>query len=710
MATLQKIRTKGSLLVIVIGLALFAFVAGDAWKILQPHQSQDVGSVNGKALSAQEYQALVEEYTDIVKMSLGVNSLDEAQSDELKDEVWRTFVNNHLLAIEAEKLGLEVTNEEILSIIDEGVHPLLQQTPFRNPQTGAFDKDVLYKVLADYKTMDRNTMPAQYVEYYESMNKYWSFIEKNLVSSRLAEKYQSLLGHSLLANTTEAEGDFQQRTLQMDLLVGAVPYSSVADSLVSVSDAEIKDLYAKNKEQYKQLVETRDIKYIDVQVLPSEEDIAAIQEEMMEYTEQLATTSDLSSFIRSTGSEVPYTDLYYTKNAFPTDVVARLDSTSIGEAFGPYFNTTDNTINSFKVLGKAALADSIQFRQIQVYSEDVEKNEALADSIYSALKAGANFQELAEKYGQSGDKNWISSQNYAGMPLEGDNYKYIKTLVNLGVNELANLKLGQAHIILQVTGKADVQSKYNIAVVKRPLEFSKETYSEIYNKFSQFIASNSTYESILENAEDAGYRVLDRKDLSSAEHGIGDIPSTKEALRWAFSAKPGEVSGLYECGDNDRMIVVGLSSINKAGYRPINKVSDMLRAELIRDKKAELISEKIKAANISTIEGISAVDGKIDTLKHVTFAAPAYLSVLNSSEPLLGGYAFNAELNKVSNPIKGNAGVFLASVLKKENQEEELDIKQEKENKESMYLRLSSRFINELYIKADVVDNRYIYF
>ena len=143
MATLQNIRSKGPLLVIVIGLALFAFIAGDAWKVLQPHQSHDVGEVNGESLSAQDYQSLVEEYTEVVKFSRGTSALTDEENNQIKDEVCRNYVNNKLIENEAKKLGLSVSKAELQSIIDAGVHPMLQQTPFRNPQTGAFDKDML---------------------------------------------------------------------------------------------------------------------------------------------------------------------------------------------------------------------------------------------------------------------------------------------------------------------------------------------------------------------------------------------------------------------------------------------------------------------------------------------------------------------------------------------------------------------------------------
>ncbi|MCD7924792.1 MAG: SurA N-terminal domain-containing protein [Bacteroides sp.] len=710
MATLQTIRSKGPLLVVVIGLALFAFIAGDAWKVLQPHQGkQDVGEVNGKTLTAQEYQKMVDEYTEVIKLTQGVSALNDDQLTQVKDQVWQSYVNNQLIAAEAAKLGLTVSKAEVQAIIDEGTNPLLMQTPFRNPQTGTFDKDMLKKFLVDYAHLDASKMPAQYVEYYQKMGAFWSFIEKTLIQSALAEKYQNLISKSLISNPVAAEDAFASRADQSDVLLAAIPYSSISDSTITVSSSEIKDLYNKRKATFEQPVETRNIKYIDVLVTPSDEDRKEVLNEVTEYATQLASAADMSTFIRSTGSVVPFSEVAISKTVYPNDIVARLDSVSINEVYGPYYNQADDSYNAFKVVAKQTAPDSIQYRQIQVYAEDAAKTATLADSIFTALKGGADFAEVAKIYGQTGESTWLTSRNYEGAALDAENAKYINTLINSGVKELNNLQIGQANVILQVLDKKAMKDKYKVAVIKRPVEFSKETYNKAYNDFSQFVAQNTTMDKIVENAEENGYRLLERVDFRSAEHRVGGVKGTREALKWIFAAKEGEVSPLYECGENDHLMVVALEKINPAGYRNINLVADMLKAEIIKDKKAEKLMAEMKgASSIDQAKGMA--NAVSDTVKHITFAAPAYVSVTRASEPVLSAYASKAEANKLTGPIKGNAGVYLIQVYNKEKSAEEFNAKTEAENLSNMAGRYASSFINDLYKKADVKDDRYLYF
>ena len=203
---------------------------------------------------------------------------------------------------------------------------------------------------------------------------------------------------------------------------------------------------------------------------------------------------------------------------------------------------------------------------------------------------------------------------------------------------------------------------------------------------------------MIANAEEAGYKLLDRRDLYSSEHTIGGVRGTKEALRWAFAAKPGDVSGLYECGESDHMVAVALVGVQ-------------LRAEIVKDKKAEKIMADMKAANATSLDQYKAMSGAVsDSLKLVTFAAPAYVSALRSSEPLVGAYASVAEMNKLSAPIKGNAGVFVLQMYGKDKLSDTFNAKDEEATLANMHARFASRLMNDLYLKGKVKDTRYLFF
>ena len=712
MATLQTIRKHSGWLVAIIGLALFAFIAGDAAQVLQPHQnSQNVGKINGKKIDVQTYQKLVEEYTQAINFVRGTTSLTEAENAQIKDEVWNTLVSSMLIEEQASKLGLTITTAELQATIDEGTDPLLAQSAFRNQTTGQFDRDILMKFLADYASMDVEMMPAEYVDYYHQLYNYWKFLESNIKSSLLMKKYEALITAAQLSNPVAAEYNFNARNTNAEVAYAVVPFNSIADSLVKVSNADIKQIYNAKKELYKQPAETRAIRYIDVPVVPSQADRDELLKEVAEYAEQMETAEDLGALIRLANSTVAYSEVPVSSNGLPSDIVARIDSVQGSEVYGPYYNQADDSYNAFRIMAKAEYPDSVQYRQIQIADADATRAKELADSIFKALKQGANFAELATKYNQPTEPIWIATSHYEGAAITGDNATYLNTLFGMKNNELKQLNIAGGELIIQVLDTKNKIEKYTAAVIKRPAYFSNETYAEAYNKLSAFVADNQTLEDLEANAEEAGFRLYPVNELSNAAHTIGGVQGTREALRWAFNAEKGEVSQIFEAGENDHLMVVALADIHKAGYRPAEQFTEMFRMQAVNDKKAEKILADAKS--VKTMQEALALNGvKTDTLRRVTFSSPAYVSKTFSSEPVLSGAVANLEEGAFSAPIKGNGGIYFLQLIKKNNGVAKFDAATEQQTLESASARNINinTILNELSIKGDIEDTRYLFF
>lgn len=716
MATLQKIRSKGPLLVTIIGLALFAFIAEEAMRSIQSASNesrQQVGEIYGDKISVHEFQNLVDEYVEVVKFTSGNNALNDQQMTQLRDQVWQTYVNNKLIAHEAEKLGLTVTDAEIQSIINEGTNPLLAQTPFRNEQTGRFDANMLKKFLTDYEAMQSNAqqMPVEYQEYYAGMYKFWLFIEKTLRQESLAQKYQVLLSKSVSSNKVVAKAAFEERINETDVVLAAVPFSTVKDTDVKVEDSDLKAKYEELKERFKQVAESRDIKYIDVEVKASAADKAALDKIMAETATAMENGGDMAKIVRESGSTVAYSVIPVTKNVFPSDIAAQLDSMAVGQMKAPYYNAGDNTMNIIKMMGRVSAPDSIELRQIQVSGADFAAAKKTADSILVALRAGEAFDSIAKKYNQSGEKTWITSSNYEGATMNEENLKFIKTVTNMPAGETQVVEFTQGCIVAQVTDRRAMVNKYDVAVVKCPVEFSKDTYSKAYNDFSQFVAANPTLKDMEANALKSGFNLQERKDMFNNEHYVAGVSSTREAMRWIFNedTEVGDVSPLYECGENNHMLIAVLTGINEAGYRSLESVKDYLTAEVMKDKKAAAIEAKL--AQAKSIADVMKTQGAVsDTVKHISFASPAFIMKTGSSEPMVSAKASKTAKGSFVAPFKGNAAVYALQVIGKNKLAEKYDAKKEMMQAESMNMRALSRFANELYEKANVVDNRYLFF
>lgn len=713
MAALGKIRKRGMILISIIGLGLFAFIAEEGFRSCEASrndQRQQVGKVLGEKVNVQDFQKLIDEYTEVIKMQQGVDNLNEMQMNQVKDMVWQTYIQTKVVEDEAKKIGLTVTDAELQNILAEGTNPMLMQTPFVNRQTGRFDVNSLKKFIADYKT--QQTANPQMAAQYQTLYKYWTFIERTLRQQILAQKYQSLLAGCILSNPVEAKLSYKEENEESSIQLATFAYSTIDDSKIKVQDADLKAKYDELKERFKQNVESRDIKYVTVRVEPSPADRAELQQSFKKYTTDLAAASEPANIVRKSTSLVNYLGIPVAKTAYPNDIADKLDSMAVGQTYGPFETKMDNSMNVVKLISKQLLPDSVQYRQIQVIGKTPAEAQKRADSIYTALNAGAAFETIAKKYGQSGEKVWMTTAQYQNAPsLDADTKTYIGTLNNSGVNELKNVKIGQGNLIVQVVDRRAMINKYTAAVIKKTIDFSKDTYSKAYNKFSSFVSANQTPESIQKNAKSSGYTVQDAKDITTSTHTLVGINATREAMKWLFDAKEGEISPMYECGNNDQLLLVVLDKIHPKGYRSYDdpQVKEFLKAEVLRDKKAEQLMAKAK--DVKNIAAAQAKGAKVDAVNQITFAAPVFVMSVGASEPALSGaVAATAKGKFSSRPVKGNAGVYVFEVTGRTMRPGKFDAKTEEQKTRQKALQYAGNFMNELILKANIEDNRYLFF
>ena len=662
MASLQRIRNHGALLITIVGLAMLAFILGDflnSGSSFFNRSRENVGVIDGQKIHYTEYEAAKEQLTEVYKIETGRSDFDEDMQVQIRNQVWNMMLMDYTMRAQADKIGMDVTADELSELcIGDNIHQIIRGRRAFFDENGQFNRDAVVNLL---QAINEGNEDAEMNANLKQAKTYWLYWEKAVRISYMQEKYTNLLQHLLKANSLDAEYAFNSRQNGVSAEYAMQPYFTVADSLVKVSEGDIKKLYNQHKEQYKQ-TPNRAIKYIAFDIVPSEADFQAAQDLMTKLQNEFKTTDDISLVV-NTNSDIMYDGRDYSEQTVPAQFKEF--------AFGKGAKTGDCT-------------DILFENNTYAMARIMQAGYSMPDSVeLKAIVEGGEDQELGWFKASDLPKN-IYEPAFAGK-------RGTRFTVAQGMGE-------QTYEIMEI-GKPT--PKVKLAILAREVTPSSKTYSIIYNNAKQFIVNNGDAEALETAAQEAGMAVIPQYNLTKTTDKIGQLKNSRPIVRWAFEAKEGQVSDVFECGQ--QFVVAALTEVNDGEYRPLNAVRAELTYEATNNAKAAYIKKQLKGAE--SLEAAAEKMGqKIQSVERVTLADSRFGTA--GMEPAVIGKTIALGENALSEPIQGNMGVFVVKTGAANNSSDTFVPENEKAQLASRFAYLPYQAMQLIEDKAKVEDNR----
>ncbi len=651
MAVLEKIRVKlGVFITVVIALALLSFII-DPTTLEAVSNSMsskyDVGEINGKDISYMDFEKDVEYFTTLNEIATGTSAQSEQQIEAIRNAAWQSLIDRYLFLRNAKAAGLTVGEAEMVDLTTgDMVSPLIAQDPSFMDESGNFSRDLLVNLVQNI----HNDASG-------SIRMYWDYLQNTIYTQQFYAKYGSLFTSGNYDNPLMLARQIEENNNTVDAEFVMVPYGYQTDSTITVSESEIKNYYKSHKDMYRQQA-SRDIEYVVFEVVPSDEDIAATNEQILDLYDEFASTSreDMKSFLLR-NSDRPYSEYYYRTgelNTVSPDVNNFVfnDGKGVSKVF-----TKDNTFYVARVMDSRMVPDSVFVKHILLQGEQ----EALADSLAGVLRSGREtFANVAAMYSADQNPN-VAERGDIGWMTQTYMIPGMESVMTAPLNRIFIIDTQYGKHIVKVTDRTEPLLKKQVAILEKESIASKETFNRYYSQANNIAAKSAgKYENFRKAVEEEGLYAHPVNRMLESSNRLGAIDDTKEVTRWAFDAKKGKVSDIITV-NNNYFFVVALKDIHKEGYATVSEVTPGIRNILYREKlgvkKAAEVAEKIKG--LDNLQAIAdALGTTVSTKEGIAFSSLTSQGL----DPKFIGAVSVAEEGKICGPLAGNIGVYVYKV------------------------------------------------
>ncbi len=692
MAVLQKMREKfGVVISVIIALSLLYFIAPMDDLMTLFGKPQNVGEIAGTGISYEDFQNELNTFTTINEITTGSSAQNDQTQKQIQNAAWQSLLDRYMFFKNCNAAGIHVSDAEVADLLaGEHVSPIIAQNPLFADENGVFSADRVREI---------NRM----AEDDATLKTYWNYLKNTIRTQQYYSKYAALFTLTALENPVTLADAVAVGNTTADIELVTIPYGYSRDTTITVSSSEIKSYYKAHEKEYKQTA-SRDIEYVVFEVKPSQKDIAQTEKSINDVLDEFAQTDNMKSFLLK-NSDRNYSEYWYRKGELKT-VCPEVDDFAFSSAKGvsPVYKNGDSFFAA-RVMKSANVPDSVYVKHILFQGADAKKE--AEEVLAQVIKKPSQFSTLAAEY--SADKNSAADGELGNIGWMTQTYMIpgLESVITAkpGVPYIVKSQYG-THIVL-VTKTTKPVAKKQVAVLEKTVLASKETFNTFYaqaNKFSTI--ANGTYEGYLRAVDSLGVYSHKQNKVLESTSTYGSIDQARELTRWVFDAKKNKASNVITV-NNNYFFVAAVKNIHKDGIAPLEEVAAMIQNKLYIDKRNEKKTAEIAAqtAGLSLEQIAENHNVTVSNRADISFSPTSAAAV----EPALLGAIYNAQIGEVCGPVKGNQGVYMFKVTRREQGAfyTESDAKNFASQKAQYSTQMLMPVMEEA---AGVVDNRARYF